>query len=1193
MKQTLKKIGAFLLVACMICSIAPAVSLSVFSGATATAAAATPTDASVGDVFSVRNDYELINDYLSIAMLDGYEEGYNGRYTIGTTGGDPTNPQDDNMKMLFGWPRSNTTTTTVSVDSNTTVFYKSGDITYDTENGRIVCSNVIDGIRYTQTLSFVNCTGSGRYDCVEIRYDAENVDTASHNVGLRIMLDTMLANNDDAPFKVSGIGDVTTQMEFSGSDIPLYWQAFDSLTEPTIMSQGSFVVYNGNEPDTVQFTNWGQVYEYIWDCPVREGASNGDSAVTVKWNEKPLAPGESRSYTTYYGLAAITLPPEDDGDEIDDAEIVLTSGLNVTVSDNAYVPNPMEYNIYLANDGTASTGDITCTVELEEDSVLECVDGSEYAIGAIAPGGEKQQTIKIFVNRTPVEKTEVIKFHFTSTSGDDITVEKTITIPALEKPPVKNKVVDLAFVIDTTGSMGDDIDTVKANMRKYVAALSDIDIDFRIAIVDYRDFPDRPYCDPCDYPYHVQMDFSADPDAIQRGINGLDLGNGGDTRETVYSGLIDGQKELSWRDGSAKFAIVMGDACPLDPEPYTYYTADYVIRALRGVWNDGDVEVALEDRVASSPIYPVVLNDAISVYAIISADCPLLRKVAEETGGKYIQGDDVDDAISDLINNVLPYICKHEWSETITKEATCENDGESRTVCTLCGKEIVSVIPGGHIMSYTEGTPATCVEPGNITYYKCERAGCGKLFTDAEGVNEISESDIILPSLGHDWNDGEITTPATCTTDGVKTYTCNRCGETKEDPIPGEHDLVRVERKEPNCILEGNIEYYQCSVCGKCFTDAEGRNEIPEEDTILPATGEHDWDEGTVSVEPTCTANGLKVYICSVCGETKNEIIEKLPHDLHHVTNPATCAVEGVEYDVCTTCETIFNHVLTPKTDHTWDEGEVKSVGDCVTEGLKVFTCTVCGATREERTPVTGHSWGPWSFVKVPTYREGGSAERECKVCHEKETKEYGKVIPDITKKHDDTGVEIGFMKDTYGKDIDLKVTNTYDGSSYNFLNKEKGNFQFEIYDISTIEAGTETKLQPTGTVLVRLPIPADYSRDNLVIYYVTSTGTIEKMDMWIEGDFACFEAEHFSHYALVDESAEKVTFGDVDGDRQITSGDARLALRRSVKLENFEIGSLTFRACDVDFDGEVTSSDARSILRASVQLEKPEDWRK
>ena len=489
--------------------------------------------------------------------------------------------------------------------------------------------------------------------------------------------------------------------------------------------------------------------------------------------------------------------------------------------------------------------------------------------------------------------------------------------------------------------------------------------------------------------------------------------------------------------------------------------------------------------------------------------------------------------------------------------------------------------PDAHEHTWDEGEviiPATCLE--GLIRYTC--TGC-----------EETMDEVIPPNGEHDWDDGKITAPATCTTDGVKTYTCSRCGATREEPIPGEHVLVAVAYKAPNCIEDGNIAYYKCSVCGKCFTDAEGLNEIPEEDTILPATGEHDWDEGTVSVEPTCTANGLKVYICSVCGETKNEIIEKLPHDLHHVTNPATCAVEGVEYDVCTTCETIFNHVLTPKTDHTWDEGEVKSVGDCVTEGLKVFTCTVCGATREERTPVTGHSWGPWSFVKVPTYREGGSAERECKVCHEKETKEYGKVIPDITKKHDDTGVEIGFMKDTYGKDIDLKVTNTYDGSSYNFLNKEKGNFQFEIYDISTIEAGTETKLQPTGTVLVRLPIPADYSRDNLVIYYVTSTGTIEKMDMWIEGDFACFEAEHFSHYALVDESAEKVTFGDVDGDRQITSGDARLALRRSVKLENFEIGSLTFRACDVDFDGEVTSSDARSILRASVQLEKPEDWRK
>ena len=62
---------------------------------------------------------------------------------------------------------------------------------------------------------------------------------------------------------------------------------------------------------------------------------------------------------------------------------------------------------------------------------------------------------------------------------------------------------------------------------------------------------------------------------------------------------------------------------------------------------------------------------------------------------------------------------------------------------------------------------------------------------------------------------------------------------------------------------------------------------------------------------------------------------------------------------------------------------------------------------------------------------------------------------------------------------------------------------------------------------------------------------------------------------------------GDVNGDGNVGSDDARLALRASVKLENYPKGSPAFLACDADGDGDVTSQDARLILRAAVGLEK------
>lgn len=53
-----------------------------------------------------------------------------------------------------------------------------------------------------------------------------------------------------------------------------------------------------------------------------------------------------------------------------------------------------------------------------------------------------------------------------------------------------------------------------------------------------------------------------------------------------------------------------------------------------------------------------------------------------------------------------------------------------------------------------------------------------------------------------------------------------------------------------------------CSNCGEVISTKE-----------IPATGAHTWDNGTVTTEPTETTPGVRTYTCTVCGQTKNEII--------------------------------------------------------------------------------------------------------------------------------------------------------------------------------------------------------------------------------------------------------------------------------------------------------------------------------
>ncbi|MBR0508682.1 MAG: caspase family protein [Clostridia bacterium] len=69
------------------------------------------------------------------------------------------------------------------------------------------------------------------------------------------------------------------------------------------------------------------------------------------------------------------------------------------------------------------------------------------------------------------------------------------------------------------------------------------------------------------------------------------------------------------------------------------------------------------------------------------------------------------------------------------------------------------------------------------------------------------------------------------------------------------------------------------------------------------------------------------------------------------------------------------------------------------------------------------------------------------------------------------------------------------------------------------------------------------------------------------------------------------VTRGDVNNDGIIGADDARLALRRSVDLENYPEDSLACFACDTNGDRAVGADDARRILRASVELDDPSTW--
>ena len=161
----------------------------------------------------------------------------------------------------------------------------------------------------------------------------------------------------------------------------------------------------------------------------------------------------------------------------------------------------------------------------------------------------------------------------------------------------------------------------------------------------------------------------------------------------------------------------------------------------------------------------------------------------------------------------------------------------------------------------------------------------------------------------HKWDEGSVTLAPTCTEDGVMTYTCRICGETRTEAIPASHS----------------------------------------------------WDEGKVITDPTCTEEGSMVYTCSVCGETRTEVLPALPHawDNGRITKEPTCTQEGVKTYTCASCGKVREITLPSLGGHHYDGGVITREPTCTEEGQIVFTCLVCGETVTRTLPKLAPVTGP------------------------------------------------------------------------------------------------------------------------------------------------------------------------------------------------------------------------------------------
>ena len=277
-----------------------------------------------------------------------------------------------------------------------------------------------------------------------------------------------------------------------------------------------------------------------------------------------------------------------------------------------------------------------------------------------------------------------------------------------------------------------------------------------------------------------------------------------------------------------------------------------------------------------------------------------------------------DTNFDELTDLVIPATGKHIW-ELVEKEV--ENATTHTKECKVCGmteEETHDKWPGDYPIEWTSNDD-----------YHWHQFACGT----------------IMDKAAHTWDAGVVTTPATCTKAGVKTFTCTECQATKTEPIDATGHSY-----ETTWTTDGTSHWHKCANCDEITDKADhifDTNNCAKDRTctecgyVKPA-GQHSWNDGEVTTPATCTTDGVKTFTCKVCSETKTEPIAALGHaygepawnwgeDGKTATATFTCTREGCTAETTGHAQTVTATV----------SGKQKVAPTCTDKGTTTYTATV------------------------------------------------------------------------------------------------------------------------------------------------------------------------------------------------------------------------------------------------------------
>ncbi len=203
------------------------------------------------------------------------------------------------------------------------------------------------------------------------------------------------------------------------------------------------------------------------------------------------------------------------------------------------------------------------------------------------------------------------------------------------------------------------------------------------------------------------------------------------------------------------------------------------------------------------------------------SDCGY-SKYSAHTYGSWVDDGSKNHKQTCSVCNHYNYADHKYDSGVITTEPGCETTGVKTYTCSVCSKtKTETVAATGH--NYSSWTKISDSEHQRV---------CSKCSS--------------VEKKSHTWDDGVITTPATHTQEGVKTYTCSGCNGTRTEAIDRitDHSYGQWQSYDDN-------QHVKSCVCGHSLYEA------------------HTWDSGKITTAPTTTTEGERTFTCSECGGKK------------------------------------------------------------------------------------------------------------------------------------------------------------------------------------------------------------------------------------------------------------------------------------------------------------------------------------